>query len=78
MILTIDAHPMGVPGVWRIRIGNAVVATLVQPNVAVALKQLPTADEIRDAVREVSPQYAVTEETCVRYAGGTLAEWIAK
>lgn len=70
--LTIDAHPMGVAGVWRIRSGRAVVATLVQPTFAVELHQLPTDTEIRDAVREVSPAYGVTDQTPVQWAGGTL------
>ena len=70
--LTIDAHPMGVAGVWRIRSGNAVVATLVQPNVAVELRKLPTDTEVRDAVREVSPAYGVTDQTPVLWAGGTI------
>lgn len=73
--LTIDAHPMGVPGVWRIRSGNTTLATLVQPNLAVELGQLPTHSEIRDAVREVSPGYGVTDQTPIQWAGGELNKW---
>lgn len=73
--LTIDAHPMGVPGVWRIRYGRKVVATLVQPNVSVEMHILPTAQEVRDAVRDVSPDCGITDETPVRWAGGELNKW---
>ena len=76
--LTVDAHPMGVPGVWRIRAGNTVMATLVQPTVAVEMHILPTATEIREAVREVSPGYGVTDMTPVQFAGGELHKWTGR
>ncbi len=75
-ILVIDAHPMNIPGVWRIRAGNKQVATLVQPNVDVSLGLLPTSEHVIAAVREVTPTLPITEATKIRYAGGELHRWV--
>lgn len=52
-------------GFWRIRANGKTVGALMQPNYAVALGMLPTADDIRSAVREVNPTLPISADTTV-------------
>lgn len=68
-VLTVGRHPQGIPGLWIIKHGNTVLASLVQSNLDVSLGIKPTADDVRQAVRDISPGYGVTAQTPVKWTG---------
>lgn len=65
--LIVDRHPIGIIGVWRIRHGRTILASLVQPYLDISLGLQPTAEQVRQAVRDVSPGYGVTDVTPVTF-----------